>query len=141
VGVFIAVIRWLKKRCLALSKAERAADLACALSVPSSLSAIFADFSQLSNPERDRRKGLGLGLAIARRLADSIGARITLSSKPGQGSVFGLELPASVATSPLETQPQPAAVPAFRRSGGRVSISEDDEAVRQGLCASLADAG
>ena len=34
VGVFIAVRRWLKKRCLALSKAERAADLACAFSVP-----------------------------------------------------------------------------------------------------------
>ncbi|QCI94810.1 hybrid sensor histidine kinase/response regulator [Novosphingobium sp. EMRT-2] len=103
--------------------------------------AIFADFLQLSNPERDRRKGLGLGLAIARRLADLIGARITLSSKPGQGSVFGLELPASVATPPLETQPQPAVVPAFKRSGDRVLILEDDEAVRQGLCALLADAG
>ena len=33
-GVFIAVIRWLKKRCLADSKAERAAALACAFSVP-----------------------------------------------------------------------------------------------------------
>ena len=33
VGVFIAVIRWLKKRCFALSNAERAADLAWALSV------------------------------------------------------------------------------------------------------------
>jgi hypothetical protein len=33
-GHCIAVIRWLKKRCLALSNAERAADLAWALSVP-----------------------------------------------------------------------------------------------------------
>jgi hypothetical protein len=32
-GVFMEVSRW-PKRCLALSKAERAADLACALSVP-----------------------------------------------------------------------------------------------------------
>ena len=36
VGVFIEVIRCEKKRCLADSKAERAADLACALSVPRS---------------------------------------------------------------------------------------------------------
>ena len=36
VGVFIEVMRWEKKRCLADSKAERAADLACALSVPRS---------------------------------------------------------------------------------------------------------
>ncbi len=33
VGVFIEVSRWPKKRCLALSKAERAADFACGLSV------------------------------------------------------------------------------------------------------------
>ena len=35
VGVFIEVRRWPKKRCLVLSKAERAADLACRFSVPS----------------------------------------------------------------------------------------------------------
>ena len=34
VGVFMLVSRWPKKRCLALSKAERAADLACRFSVP-----------------------------------------------------------------------------------------------------------
>jgi hypothetical protein len=34
VGVFIEVRRWPKKRCLALSKAERAADFAWAFSVP-----------------------------------------------------------------------------------------------------------
>jgi hypothetical protein len=34
VGVFIEVRRWPKKRCLADSKAERAADLACRFSVP-----------------------------------------------------------------------------------------------------------
>ena len=33
VAVFIAVIRWLKKRCFVLSNVDRAADLACALSV------------------------------------------------------------------------------------------------------------
>jgi two-component system, sensor histidine kinase len=30
---------------------------------------VFREFHQLGNPERDRRKGLGLGLAIAERLA------------------------------------------------------------------------
>ena len=33
-GVFIAVMRWLKKRCFADSNADLAADLACAFSVP-----------------------------------------------------------------------------------------------------------
>ena len=36
VGSFIAGSKWPKKRCFALSKAERAADLACAFSVRSS---------------------------------------------------------------------------------------------------------
>ncbi|TWG96284.1 hypothetical protein L598_002700000140 [Mesorhizobium sp. J18] len=35
VGVFMLVSRWPKKRCLADSKAERAADFACLFSVPS----------------------------------------------------------------------------------------------------------
>jgi hypothetical protein len=34
VGVFIEVSRWPKKRCLALSKADRAADFACRFNVP-----------------------------------------------------------------------------------------------------------
>jgi hypothetical protein len=37
VGVIIEVMRWLKKRCLVLSKAERAADLALRFSVAESL--------------------------------------------------------------------------------------------------------
>ena len=38
-------------------------------------------------------QGVGLGLAIARRLAARIGARISLSSHVGIGSVFAIDLP------------------------------------------------
>ena len=41
--------------------------------------------------------GVGLGLAIARRLAARIGGRILLSSHVGLGSVFAIELPLSAA--------------------------------------------
>jgi CheY-like chemotaxis protein len=40
-------------------------------------------------------QGVGLGLAIARRLAARIGGRILLSSHVGLGSVFAIELPLS----------------------------------------------
>jgi len=53
---------------------------------------IFQEFYQIGNPERDRRKGLGLGLAIATRLARLLDSRIELASRPGKGSVFAIEL-------------------------------------------------
>jgi two-component system, sensor histidine kinase len=55
---------------------------------------IFKEFRQLGNEERDRQKGLGLGLAIAKGLAQSMGARIEINSRLGHGSVFTLCLPA-----------------------------------------------
>jgi signal transduction histidine kinase len=54
---------------------------------------IFEEFVQLANPERDRRKGLGLGLSIAQRSAALIGGAITLSSRLGRGSRFTLTQP------------------------------------------------
>ena len=53
---------------------------------------IFKEFYQLGNPERDRNKGLGLGLAIVRRSAKLLGHPITLISEPGKGSIFGINV-------------------------------------------------
>ncbi len=49
---------------------------------------IFKEFVQLENPQRDRSRGLGLGLAIADRLVGLLGHRIVLESEPGRGSSF-----------------------------------------------------
>ncbi len=54
---------------------------------------IFQEFVQLENPERDRRKGLGLGLAIVERMSNLLGHPIRLRSVPGRGSVFAVEVP------------------------------------------------
>jgi signal transduction histidine kinase len=56
---------------------------------------IFDDFAQVHNRERDSRKGFGLGLAIARRLAQQIGAELAVESQLGRGSRFTLRLPAA----------------------------------------------
>lgn len=55
--------------------------------------AIFQEFHQLGNPERDQRKGLGLGLAIVAGLARTLSTTVTLASRPGRGSVFRFRLP------------------------------------------------
>lgn len=54
---------------------------------------IFEEFYQLQNPARVRGHGLGLGLAIVRRLAGLLGHDVTIHSRVGRGSVFALELP------------------------------------------------
>ncbi|UTA47213.1 HAMP domain-containing histidine kinase [Simiduia sp. 21SJ11W-1] len=53
---------------------------------------IFEEFYQLDNPERDRTKGLGLGLAIVSRLAKLMQIEISMQSAPGQGTRFSLTL-------------------------------------------------
>jgi len=54
---------------------------------------IFQEFYQLENPERDRHKGLGLGLAIIERLTRLLDHRIELRSTVGKGSMFCVTVP------------------------------------------------
>jgi signal transduction histidine kinase len=57
------------------------------------LQAIFDPFVQLASGLADRRGGVGLGLAISRDLARGMNGELTVSSTPGVGSRFTLELP------------------------------------------------
>ena len=61
---------------------------------------IFDEFFQLNNPERDRRRDAGLGLAICGRLVAALGGSITVESKPCRGSLFTVRLPPSCVVSP-----------------------------------------
>jgi signal transduction histidine kinase len=54
---------------------------------------VFREFFQLHNPERDRNKGLGLGLSIVHRLTELLGHTLEMNSQPGKGTVFRLRLP------------------------------------------------
>ncbi len=56
---------------------------------PEHLELIFDEYFQIGNPERDNAKGLGLGLPIAKRLAQALGSRISCRSRLGKGTVFG----------------------------------------------------
>jgi signal transduction histidine kinase len=60
---------------------------------PDRLEDIFDEFTQLGNPERDRAKGLGLGLAIVRRLSRLLRHPVTVRSTPGKGSTFSISVP------------------------------------------------
>lgn len=97
---------------------------------------IFREFYQLGNPERDRQKGLGLGLAIARGIATSLGHALSLSSKEGHGSVFRILVPGTDETVPnvdvLADIPNPSGL-----AGARVLVVDDDAIVRDAMTALL----
>ena len=54
---------------------------------------IYEEFFQADNPERDRSKGLGLGLSIARRTCELLGHPLEVQSAPGWGSCFSVTVP------------------------------------------------
>ncbi len=91
---------------------------------------IFKEFHQLGNPERDRRKGLGLGLAIVQRLAREMNTSVEVLSQPGRGSVFRLWLDRWQGALEDDTAPAPDTVSLV---GLKVLAIDDDEAVRLGM--------
>ena len=91
---------------------------------------IFKEFHQLGNPERDRRKGLGLGLAIVQRLAREMHTSVEVRSQPGRGSVFRLWLDRWQGALQDDTAPAPDG---RSLAGLKVLAIDDDEAVRMGM--------
>jgi two-component system, sensor histidine kinase len=92
---------------------------------------VFEEFYQLDNPERDRAKGLGLGLAIVQRLATLLDAPLVLHSTPGKGSVFKLQLALSEG-APLPAPPGAEAPPPAQR-GGLILVVDDEAAIQEAM--------
>lgn len=107
---------------------------------PEALDDIFLEFFQVNNAERDRRNGFGLGLAIASRLAKSIGTRLLVRSVLGKGSRFYFQLPkgqsALVADNPKTTWDPHWPLHQIA-SQGYILLLDDDETVRMGMAAIL----
>ncbi|KLI65054.1 chemotaxis protein CheB [Aurantiacibacter marinus] len=59
------------------------------------LNKIFDEFYQIGRDPQQANAGLGLGLAISQRIAESLGFRIEVESKVGKGSTFSFRLPLS----------------------------------------------
>lgn len=93
---------------------------------------IFEEFYQLGNPARNRHQGLGLGLAIAKRIADLLGLRFGAVSKIGKGSVFYIEVPlADAAAAEVVGSSTAEVFPPL--PGLTVLLVEDDEQVLLGM--------
>jgi two-component system, OmpR family, sensor kinase len=54
---------------------------------------LFKQFSRIQNPLSKMRSGSGIGLYLAKHLAERNGGYISVQSQPGKGSIFSLTLP------------------------------------------------
>jgi PAS domain S-box-containing protein len=90
---------------------------------------IFDEFYQVGHPARTRDQGLGLGLAIAKRLADLLGLRIGARSREGRGSMFFVEVPLALTRAPHPVRDTLAPEPATGAADTLVLLVEDDERV------------
>jgi two-component system, sensor histidine kinase len=91
---------------------------------------VFQEFYQLGNPERDRTKGVGLGLAIVRRLTQLLGHTLTVRSKVGEGSVFEIRAPYADAAAIASAQTGEFPAPFLAHGFGLILVIDDEVAIQ-----------
>ncbi len=102
---------------------------------------VFLEYVQLNNPERDRTKGLGLGLSIVKRLADLMEMPLMFESKVGVGTRFVMTIArgdvsvSATSSGPVGVMRMPMAV------GHRVLVVDDELQVLKSMKNTLEDWG
>jgi CheY-like chemotaxis protein/anti-sigma regulatory factor (Ser/Thr protein kinase) len=94
---------------------------------------IFDEFYQVGRGDRTRARGLGMGLAIVKRLARLLGHGLTVVSQPGRGTMFRVAIKQGGlpdiqdVTAAADTLPMPVL------QARTVLIIDDEESIREGL--------
>jgi len=90
---------------------------------------IFEEYFQLANPERQRDKGLGLGLAIVTRLVRLLNSETHVCSKPGQGSRFSFSLPRCATAQADADAPAKGETFTLPLEHSLIAFIDDDESI------------
>jgi signal transduction histidine kinase len=96
-GTPIVVRAWSEPGAVALSVEDRGYGIA-----GGDLPRVFEPFYRADSARRLGRPGVGLGLAVARRIATAHGGTITAESEPDRGSRFVVRLPRAPAPAVVE---------------------------------------
>ena len=112
-------------------------DTGCGITAQE-LPRIFDEFYQIGNRERDRSMGLGMGLAIVRRLSELMRIPLQVKSRPGRGTVFKLLVPAANAQlNPAVLRHENSSSAMRAIAGQHVLVVDDEENVRVSTAAAL----
>lgn len=92
---------------------------------------IFREFYQIDNPERDRGRGLGMGLAIVRRLCSLLEHPLDVRSTVGRGSVFRVVVPAGDVDQIDSPTTEADTLPPRKVGVVTVLLIDDERAIRE----------
>jgi CheY-like chemotaxis protein len=103
------------------------------------IEAIWEPFFQVGNEERNRARGVGLGLYLVRKSVRALeGHSVSVKSRIGVGTCFTLEMPKISVIGRFPTLVSDAgALPMSRIQGMHVVLVEDDQGAREALEAQL----
>lgn len=90
------------------------------------LTRIFEPFHRIEDPARPT-EGTGLGLAISRRLVETLGGAIGVSSEPGRGTKFTVTMPMLCAQEPASTLAKDRDVTGYHGPRRSVVVADDDD--------------
>lgn len=99
------------------------------------LGRIFSRYEQVDAARARIEGGSGLGLAISHQLAEAMGGSIAVSSDPGKGSTFSIELPFTTGAAPQAAGEQASQGPL------RILLAEDNPVNRRLMAALLSRHG
>jgi two-component system, sensor histidine kinase len=98
------------------------------------LTSIFEEFYQIDNAERDRKKGLGLGLAYVEKAAKILDLKLTINSTKEKGSRFVIEVPLVKFTAQHQAKSvNSIEPPALDGKNKTIIVIDDDRDVLSGL--------
>ena len=94
---------------------------------------IFSEYFQIGNPERDRSKGLGIGLSIVKRLSDLLKLDLQFYSETQGGTHFTITVPLA---DESQKHHQHSGANTTRNASSRkvlIAVIEDEQGVREGM--------
>jgi signal transduction histidine kinase/ActR/RegA family two-component response regulator len=102
---------------------------------------IFDEFYQIDAAKRHGKQGMGLGLAIIRRLAALLHHEVAFDSVSGRGSRFSIMVPRAMPDDAVQSSSPALASSSPTFGGALIAVIDDDLTVVEAMRAWLAQSG